>query len=566
MTGPTFCQHVTSTLAVVLLATASLSFGAVALVGIPAGVNGRWSTAPAFAGDGAKPVDGGRIAPLETAHPRRNCPPAASGWPTRADRGGDRVSSLDFTPITAAQRQAIEDNSDVLLFCGSWGSAKTEAMLRKVVAVLYTFPGISVRLLRYLARDSRAMLWPRLLAMLPSQWVKELNRSDATMVVDVGKGKPSLVRFGGLKPSEGEVNPWAGTEFGFTGIDEATEIPDAETFDRMIRRSARQPGVAFNQVMLCTNAGAPGHWLYQWFYEGKAPQASDPSLPRVRYRLIEGRTIPASAGILPASYYAMLSGLTGILRQRYVENQWVAHEGLVYPFDPRRQIIELRGDNYVNGLGEVVVSAAVLNCLPWRVGVDFGFEHPFVASWWRVSSDDRWYLQRQVYMTHRTVAEHAKQMIEIHQRLGLPLPIRAVCDHDAEDSATLRAAGIITTPAYKARLRGQQEVWAKFPHADPADATGETMTPCRVHFCTDALVERDPSRSQAGLPCCTVDEFGGYVWASGAKEDMSKNEDHGMDEMRYAMCDGLAERTVRVDLSRVVAPVADNDVELRRAY
>jgi len=467
------------------------------------------------------------------------------------------MSLLDFAPVTDAQREFINDCSDRVLFCGPWGSAKTEAGLRKAIVWLGALSGLRVRWLRSYANEARTIAMPLFLARVPPSWVKDVNRQDGTVTLLPPTGVETQMRFGGLKPSETGQNPWGGTEYGLTIMDEANKFGDLAVLEEMILRSARQPGVACNQVAFLANADAPSHWLHRWFYEGKGPQPDDSTLPRLTYRLIEGGTIPRSAGLLPASYYSMLASLSGVHRQRFVLNQWVAHEGLVYPYDPRVQLLYRTATGYADAGGREIITHETLAQLRYVLSVDFGFDHPFSASWWRVSSGDAWYHQRQVYMTRRTVREHAKQMHEVHQALGLPEPPVAVCDHDAEDCATLRENSIRTVPAYKDRRRGQQAVYEKFPHADPTDPAGERLTPCRIYFLADALVELDHSREVAKLPTCTTDELGGYVWATGAREDMVKVNDDGCDEMRYAITAvaNLPPQNAR----RVVVPVTDTN-------
>ena len=456
------------------------------------------------------------------------------------------MSIYDFAPVTQAQADAINAVDDRVLFCGPWGSAKTEAALRKCIVWLGDLPSLRVRWLRQYANEARTIAMPLFLARVPPQWVKDVNKTEGVVTLKPPTGVETHIKFGGLKPSETGQNPWGGTEYGLTVIDEAQKFTDLAALEEMVLRSARQPGIPFNQVMFLCNADTPAHYLYQWFYEGNGPQPSDPALPRITYRLIEGPTIPASAGLLPPAYYAMLDSLRGVHRQRFALNQWAAHEGLVYPYDPRVQLLHRNAEGYVDSTGKLIVTHDALAQMGWTCGCDFGFDHPFVFSWWRQSSGDVSYLQKQIYMTRRTVREHARQIHATHKALGLPEPIQAVCDHDAEDRATLQENGIITRPAYKDRLKGQQAVYEKFPHTDPSDPSGERMTPCRIYFLADdnsghsgnAVVEEDNARRAEGKPCCTTDELGGYVWASGTKEDMVKTKDDGCDEMRYTHATG----------------------------
>jgi hypothetical protein len=87
--------------------------------------------------------------------------------------------------------------------------------------------------------------------------------------------------------------------------------------------------------------------------------------------------------------------------------------------------------------------------------IDFGYTNPFVCQWWAVDNDDRMYCYRQIYHTKRTVKVHAQKI----NQLSVGENIEAtICDHDAEDRATLEENGIRTQPADKAVSVGIQRV------------------------------------------------------------------------------------------------------------
>ena len=97
-----------------------------------------------------------------------------------------------------------------------------------------------------------------------------------------------------------------------------------------------------------------------------------------------------------------------------------------------------------------------------------------------------------------------------------------ICDHDAEDIATLQENGLRCRPAEKDRLAGQQAVYTKFENE-------------QIYLCDDALVEVDQRLLMEGKPTRTADEYGTYIWVSKGKEDMVKVKDDGMDCQRYAI-------------------------------
>jgi hypothetical protein len=163
----------------------------------------------------------------------------------------------------------------------------------------------------------------------------------------------------------------------------------------------------------------------------------------------------------------------------------------------------------------------------WRV-IDFGFVNPFVCQWWGMDADGNLYLYREIYMTQRTVAVHAQQIIELSKGEAIEATIS---DHDAEDRATLESYGIVTREAIKDVSPGIQAVQERLKVV-------EAVKKPRLFVVRDALVEADPWLSEKKKPTSTLEEFAAYVWAQGGdgkpvKEAPLKVYDHGMDAMRY---------------------------------
>lgn len=438
--------------------------------------------------------------------------------------------------FATSEQQAVFDDmtSPAILVCGAWGSGKTEVALQKVLYIAAMDPGASVLCCGWL-RPTAQRLFKLFVdgeganpAVCPRDWiVGEPNKADMHVKVRSSNGRPVSVQFSGLKPGELDITRIQGTQFSFVLVEEATQIREARLVAELETRSGRVPGAKFYQFMLLCNAEAPGHWLHQRFYERKGGKPGD--------RLIELPTIPEHLGILPGHYYRRLEALTGMLAARYRDNKWVGFEGLVYPYDPREQLIHHKDDAYYNVDGLLVVRDCDLVTWPCVQSADIGYDHPTVYQWWRVSPDDRWFLQREVYMSGRAMSVHAKTVLDECKRLGVP----PYCYHDPSAALAVQEwqnMGITCTPAVNDRIAGQRAVVELFPHA--IDAAGTQMSPCRIYFCDDALVEQDIAQAHAGKPMCTVDEFGTYVWATGTREDMCKKDDDGMDAMRYAVASG----------------------------
>jgi phage terminase large subunit len=73
----------------------------------------------------------------------------------------------------------------------------------------------------------------------------------------------------------------------------------------------------------------------------------------------------------------------------------------------------------------------------------------------------------------------------------------------------------------------------------------------RIYLCENALIERDTALADVKKPTCTLEEVVGYIWDRGTaiaqsngkppKEAPVKEDDHGMDALRYM----VAERDLR---------------------
>ncbi len=229
--------------------------------------------------------------------------------------------------------------------------------------------------------------------------------------------------------------------------------------------------------------------------------------------------------------------------QRLRHGRWSAAEGLVYEgYDPKihnRTIADPPAQ--------------------WRRFwcVDFGYTNPFVLQCWAEDSDGRLYLYRELYRTQRLVEDHARDILKIVRRAACdqcegkgpedraclsrhewlePRPEAIICDHDAEDRATLeRHLGMTTTAAHKSVSDGVQAVQARLKVAPDGRP--------RIYFHPAALHHRDQSLVDAAKPCSTLEEIPGYVWERpregsaaaerSTKEHPVKSNDHGCDTTRY---------------------------------
>ncbi len=295
--------------------------------------------------------------------------------------------------------------------------------------------------------------------------------------------------------------------------DEATELTlnDWESVGTRLRNGK----LSWQQQMGACNPSAPTHWIKQRCDQGAAKMLVSRHRDNPAYVNTDGTLTDVGR-----AYLAKLDALTGVRKSRLRDGIWAAAEGLIYGgFDDAVHLVDAFTVPYE---------------WPRWLSVDFGFTNPFVMQWWAEDPDGRLFLYREIYHSQRLVEDHAKQarglMLYPSGQWREPRPRAVICDHDAEDRATLeKHLGLKTTPANKKVSPGIQAVQSRLKTAGDGRP--------RLFVMRDALVERDQALDEAKKPACTEEEISGYVWAvkpgGTAPEAPVKQNDHGCDGMRY---------------------------------
>ena len=319
----------------------------------------------------------------------------------------------------------------------------------------------------------------------------------------------SIIAVGGLDKSSKIMS----SEWDIIYIQEATEIEESEWEDCSIR--LRNGKVPVQQLIGDVNPGPASHWIRQ--------RASDGRLLLWDTRHEDNPTLFNRDGSMTPEgerYLARLDQLTGVRYARYRLGLWVSAEGMVYEdsWDPKYNIID---------------RFSISSDWPRYLVIDFGFTHPFVCLWAAEDPDGRLYIYRQIYKTKTLVEDHAREIKRVShwgQSGGDPLPRLIICDHDAEDRATLeRHLGLYTTAAHKSVSDGIQAVASRFRRSENGKP--------RIMIMRDSLVERDKDLADRKLPTELSEEPESYVWDTrqGMKkgEQPVKEHDHALDCVRY---------------------------------
>lgn len=393
------------------------------------------------------------------------------------------------------------------IISGPYESGKTLTALYKLHLLLCLYPKSRAVMLRKTYKSAvSSVIVTYEQKVLP---VPPTHRKSA--VKPYGSEKPEFYQYpnGSRLLVGGMDNPdkFLSAEYDFIYVNQAEELV-LDDWEKLTSRATGRAGNApWTQVMADCNPGAPTHWIKQR-ERLKLFESRHEDNPRLYDREKQEWTAAGRQTI------ETLDALTGIRLKRGRQGLWVAAEGQIYEYDP------------------------VVHLIPrfeipsqWRRFrvIDFGFTNPFVCGWWAVDPDGRMYLYRQIYKTQRTVKRHATQINELSEGEKIEA---TVCDHDAEDRATLAENGIGTVAADKRVTVGIEKVQLRL-------AKAKDNKP-RLFILEDSLVEVDKELQSKYKPVKTEDEFATYVWqlskdGKPIKEEPMKIDDHGCDMTRYAV-------------------------------
>jgi phage terminase large subunit len=414
--------------------------------------------------------------------------------------------------VYGTAREIFKTRQDEVLYAGPAGTGKSFACILKAHLFCLKHPGVRVLFVR------------KTLTSLTNTGVDTYKKHIAKHVLENGDvswygGSPSdspafkysngsVIMLGGM---DNPVKIMSG-EFDMIYVQESTEL--AEDDWEALTTRLRNGKAPYQQLLADCNPQTPTHWLKRRCDNGLTQMI--PSRHEDNPTLFDPETGEITDS--GANYMRKLDNLTGVRYLRLRKGIWAAAEGLVYEgFDPTVHVLdqfEIPSD--------------------WTRywSIDFGFNNPFVCQMWAEDPDGRLYLYKEYYWSRRIVEDHAKFIMA---RLGSdPRPRIIVADHDAEGRATWeRHSGLRATPAKKELVEGIQTTESRFvvqPDGKP-----------RIFFLRDAVVERDPILKEAGKPQSTLEEITSYCWEENGprvvgkpeKENPVKENDHGMDAMRY---------------------------------
>jgi phage terminase large subunit len=426
------------------------------------------------------------------------------------------VLEHNYVAVGAALELFKNKGREVIL-SGPAGTGKSRACLEKLNALALANPGMRGLIVRktQVSMTSTALVTFREHVITEGlkaglvEWYGG-SRSEAACYRYTNG---SVINVGGMdKPTK-----IMSSEYDVVYVQEAIElIPD--DWEAILSR-LRNGKISFQQVIADTNPDTETHWLKQRANSGKLAMLES----RHRDNPVYWDASREEWTERGRAYMEILDSLTGVRLLRLRDGLWVAAEGVIFDqWDRRAHLLDKKDlpKKYINNAWRRI----------WTV--DFGYTNPFVLQCWAIDGDGRMYLYREIYHTRRLVEDHAKQILSIVAPNGKwiePKPEAIICDHDAEDRATLeKHLDMPTVPAHKSVSDGIQAVGSRMKPAGDGRP--------RIFVMRDALVERDESLAQAKKPLCTEEEIPGYVW-NPEKDQPVKKDDHGCDAMRYAVAE-----------------------------
>ena len=425
--------------------------------------------------------------------------------------GGEGAPTFHGGPLAMWRDRHIE-----VMLSGPYETGKTYAALYKLHNLMLKYPGarglMTRKLYSSLTSTAYVTFCRKVLPYPPSH--------PLCPVTIFGGGRPETITYpngsqivvAGLDNADKVLSG----EYDFVYVNQAEELGLHDWEQLLSRTTGRAGNAPYSQMVGDCNPGPPNHWIRNRpsLHVHEATHRDNPTLYDHE---AEAWTAQGQRTL------AILSTLTGLRYKRGFLGLWAGAEGQIYEtFDEDVHVID--------------PFPLPTNWRRYRV-IDFGYTHPFVCQWWAQDHRGVLYLYRELYMTNRMVEEHVqgyRGKPGILDLSGNEEYVATICDHDAEDRATLEKHGIRTIRAEKSIRQGIEAVQMRLR----TDVDGNA----RMYFFRDALVEEDESLKLRYKPQRVTEEFGGYAWpsldtrrreASPRDEIPLRADDHGLDCLRY---------------------------------
>jgi len=438
---------------------------------------------------------------------------------------------------TLTHRYAPRGSAQALFACkaarvlvsGPAGTGKSRACLEKMHLAMKNVPGAKGLIVRRTQESLTKSALPTFENHVAEAdieagaitWFGGSGREAAGYRYDNG----SAINVGGMDKPDKILS----TEYDIIYVQEANEISE-ESWGKLGTR-LRNWKMSYQQLMADCNPTYPTHWLKELCNQGKCVELVSTHQENPRLYNADGTETPQGK-----DYLQLLRETTPlVVKLRLYDGLWVAAEGIV--FEGWSDAVHL------------IAPFEIPQDWPRYWVVDFGFVNPFVCQWWAEDHDGRMFMYREIYRTKRLVEDHAKDMLaQVRDEDGSwteSRPSKIICDHDAEDRATLKKhLGMGTHAARKDVSRGIQAVASRLKVLDDGKPRLYIFKGARCHPADQNLVKQKK-------PTCTAEEIPRYMWDP-KKDAPVKENDHGCDCIRYKVADK--------DIKKRLVPDDDREV------
>ncbi len=397
-------------------------------------------------------------------------------------------SPKQLTVLSWWHKKSPHSNKDAIICDGAVRSGKTLCMSISFVAwSFYAFKDTSFAICgKTVASLRRNIVTPVIPALRELGFICEEKLSKNEITITYGKRKNSFFLFGGK--DEASASLIQGMTLGGVLLDEVALMPRSFVEQALARCSLSGSKFWFN-----CNPESPQHWFKkEWIDKAKSKNAL-----HLHFKMYDN---PSLSKKIIDRYRSLYSGA---FYERFVEGNWVAAEGIVYPmFDERIHTFACPPENFEQ----------------YYVSCDYGTVNPASFGLWG-KSEDVWYRIEEYYHDSRrtglqkTDEEHYEALEKLIGNLHVE---SVIVDPSAASfiQCIMRHGKYRVTPAKNDVLDG-------------------------IRFVSDMLKSKKLMFSQTCKD--TLREFSLYRWDDNSVRDAPKKEhDHAMDDIRYFVSTVLA--------------------------
>jgi|TARA_Y100000034_G_scaffold130764_1_gene190023 phage terminase large subunit len=390
-----------------------------------------------------------------------------------------KTAPVAIDPLPEQQR-FIFTRAKFAAYVGGLGSGKTWAgCLRAMLRAIRGETGLILAPTYTMLRDVTQQTLIELLTL--GSWPYDHRKAEEKIVLYRPENSEMVTAGVILCRSADQPDRIRGLNLNWCYIDEAALV--SEDVWKIVLGRIRY---GQNPAAWVTTTPAGFNWIHRYWVEEQ----------RKGYKLFQTST--RENRYLPAEYLADLeANYSAEFARQEIEGEFVAFEGLVYSEFSRK--------------AHIVAPFDIPDSWQRVRSIDYGYTNPFVCLWGALDEDGRLYIYDEHYQSKTLIRDHAASIQERNHQIAW-----TVADHDAQDNAEMRAAGVYTTNAKKDVSRGIQAIKARLRIAGDS----------RPRLCIfDTCLH-------------TLKEFGYYRWppeqlGKPEKEDPIKEADHCMDALRY---------------------------------